>query len=181
MILIFSKDPNELNITSYQIKKLHSIKKFLNYNKRFEVWVDADRNRERIWDEIVVASSAKKARKFKTPVKDKTVRSIRSNDKRPIELINIERKIDNDGKATGGWTARDHALFLRILSKYQLRTVVQWIVEKSKGEEEEMPLLSRGLEGRVTDMLHSVAEHLPTMTIEQIEVIGNGIVYMNVV
>ena len=143
-------------------------KEIFNYNKRFEVWIDSDRNRERIWDEIVVASSAKKARKFKTPVKDKTVRSIRSNDKRPIELINIERKIDNDGKATGGWTARDHALFLRILSKYQLRTVVQWIVEKSKGEEEEMPLLSRGLEGRVTDMLHSVAEHLPTMTIEQI-------------
>ena len=111
--------------------------------------------------------STKKSKKYTTPTKEKTVKGIRSRDKRPAALINIERKIENDS-ATGGWTARDHALFLRMLSKYQLRSVVHWLVEKSKGEEEDMPLLSRGLEGRVMDMLHNLAERLPTRTIEQI-------------
>ena len=143
-------------------------KEIFDYNKRFETWVAADRSCGRAWDEIVAPSSTKKSKKYTTPTKEKTVKGIRSSDKRPAALINIERKIENDGSATGGWTARDHALFLRMLSKYQLRSVVHWLVEKSKGEEEDMPLLSRGLEGRVMDMLHNLAERLPTRTIEQI-------------
>ena len=74
-----------------------------------------------------------KSKNYATPTKEKTVKGIRSSDKRPAALINIERKIENDGSATGGWTARDHALFLRML-QYQLRSVVNWLVEKSKEE-----------------------------------------------
>eukprot|EP00943_MAST-04B_sp_MAST-4B-sp1_P005273 g5273.t1 len=164
------KKSSRVEYNEFTIQESSLDKEIFDYNKRFDVWLNADRNRERIWDDIVVASSAKKAKKFKTPMKHKTVKGIRSDDKRPSELINLERKIDNDGKMTGGWTARDHALFLRMISKYQLRTVVQWIVDKSKGEEDNMPLLSRGLEGRLADMLHSLAERLPTFTIEQIRI-----------
>eukprot|EP00946_MAST-07B_sp_MAST-7B-sp1_P002309 g2309.t1 len=43
---------------------------------------------------------------------------------RPQEIVDIERRIEELGGRTGGWDSRDHATFLRLLSRYNLRQPV---------------------------------------------------------
>ena len=41
---------------------------------------------------------------------------------RPSIILALERKMESAGGSTGGWDSRDHATFLRLLSKYHLRS-----------------------------------------------------------
>jgi hypothetical protein len=50
--------------------------------------------------------------------------SASSASSRPQEIIDIERRIEELGGRTGGWDSRDHATFLRLLSRYNLRQAV---------------------------------------------------------
>lgn len=85
------------------------------------------------WD-TEVSSILRDASKFCTPPSKKsgssssggsrkmTKTSSSRPNSRPSIIVDIEREMEHIGGPTGGWDARDHATFLRLLSKYNLRS-----------------------------------------------------------
>lgn len=150
---------NELTNRENQLDK-----EIFEVQRRVGLWESADLHRQKLWEQTPKRSrlypgSARKKNASRTP---NTVGKIIEEDTRPPELVALERQVERDGGATGiDWTAKDHAIFLRLLSKYNLRTVVSWIVEKSEGDVNNMPNLSRGLRARLHDMIATAQEKLP--------------------
>ena len=144
-------------------------KDIFEMNKRVLLWEKADEHHQHAWATTPTKHHLKRSRVSTGKNIPRTVGNIVASDNRPTELVELERQIASDGGTTGnGWTAKDHALFLRLLSKYQLRNAVSWIVEKSEGDSSNMPSLSRVLQDRLEDMFAAAQEKLPLTTAEAI-------------
>ena len=99
--------------------------------------LDTFQERSKRWD-TTTSDILREAARYSTPSKSAANRtnassvsgransnkrtSSRRPTARPIEIINIERQIEETGGTNGGWDSRDHATFLRLLSRYSLRT-----------------------------------------------------------
>jgi hypothetical protein len=83
---------------------------------------------------------------------------------RPLVILNIEKKIIELGGTTGGWDARDHATFLRLLSRYHLRmdvssSVVSGSTAPSPGTSSSSTSIDR--QRRIESMLNFSVTKLP--------------------